>query len=76
MNLKNCSTALKYNCAKWAREFFSGAAQVDPYRKGKTERRANFCDYQSACRIDKWTHKYRVLRAAKERKQISVETVI
>ena len=45
---------------------FSGAAQVDPYRKGK-DTPCEFCDYQAACRIDKWTHQYRVLcTAAKE----------
>ncbi len=43
---------------------FSGAAQVAPYRKGK-QTPCEFCDYQAACRIDKWTHQYRVLRAAK-----------
>jgi ATP-dependent helicase/nuclease subunit B len=42
---------------------FSGAAQVDPYRKGK-QTPCEFCDYQAVCRIDKWTHQYRVLRAA------------
>ncbi len=42
---------------------FSGAAQVDPYRKGK-QTPCEFCDYQAACRIDKWTHLYRVLRSA------------
>jgi ATP-dependent helicase/nuclease subunit B len=44
---------------------FSGAAQVDPYRKG-TQTPCEFCDYQAACRIDKWTHPFRVLRAASE----------
>jgi ATP-dependent helicase/nuclease subunit B len=43
---------------------FSGAAQVDPYRKGK-QTPCEFCDYQAACRIDQWTHQYRVLRAGK-----------
>jgi ATP-dependent helicase/nuclease subunit B len=47
---------------------FSGAAQVDPYRKGR-QTPCEFCDYQAACRIDKWTHQYRVLRA------VSKETV-
>ena len=42
---------------------FSGAAQVDPYRKGK-QTPCEFCDYQAACRIDRWTHQFRVLRAA------------
>ena len=44
-------------------KIFSGAAQVDPYRKGK-QTPCEFCDYQAACRIDKWTHQFRVLRAA------------
>ncbi|HEY5233126.1 MAG TPA: PD-(D/E)XK nuclease family protein [Verrucomicrobiae bacterium] len=46
-------------------QIFSGAAQVDPYRKGK-QTPCEFCDYQAACRIDRWTHPYRVLRAMKE----------
>jgi ATP-dependent helicase/nuclease subunit B len=41
---------------------FSGQAAVDPYRKGK-ETPCEFCDYRAACRIDKWTHQWRVLRA-------------
>jgi ATP-dependent helicase/nuclease subunit B len=48
------------------KRIFEGAAKVDPYRKGK-QTPCEFCDYQAACRIDKWTHSYRVLRAtAKE----------
>jgi ATP-dependent helicase/DNAse subunit B len=44
------------------RAIFSGAAQVDPYRKGH-ETPCDFCDYRAVCRIDPWTHRYRVLRA-------------
>ncbi|MFZ0828482.1 MAG: PD-(D/E)XK nuclease family protein [Verrucomicrobiia bacterium] len=47
------------------RAIFSGAAQVDPYRKGR-ETPCEFCDYRAACRIDPWTHQYRVLRAVPE----------
>jgi ATP-dependent helicase/nuclease subunit B len=48
------------------RAIFSGAAQVDPYRKGQ-ETPCDFCDYRAVCRIDPWTHRYRILRApAKE----------
>jgi ATP-dependent helicase/nuclease subunit B len=43
---------------------FSGAAQVDPYREGK-QTPCKFCDYQAACRIDKWTHRFRVLHTTK-----------
>jgi len=48
------------------RAIFSGAAQVDPYRKGH-ETPCDFCDYRAACRIDPWTHRYRVLRPAAEK---------
>ena len=48
---------------KMGERIFSGAAQVDPYRKGK-QTPCEFCDYPAACRIDKWTHQYRTLRAA------------
>jgi ATP-dependent helicase/nuclease subunit B len=42
------------------RAIFSGAASVDPYRKG-AEIPCDFCDYRAACRIDPWTHQWRVL---------------
>jgi len=48
---------------EFGRAIFSGVAKVDPYRKGGATP-CEFCDYQAACRIDKWTHQYRVLRAA------------
>jgi ATP-dependent helicase/nuclease subunit B len=44
---------------------YSGEASVDPYRKGQ-QTPCEYCDYASACRIDPWTHPWRVLRAAKE----------
>ena len=47
------------------RAIFSGAMPVDPYRKGR-ETPCEYCDYRAACRIDPWTHQYRVLRAVKE----------
>ncbi len=45
------------------KRIFSGDAGVDPYRRGK-QTPCEYCDYQAACRIDKWTHQYRILRAA------------
>jgi ATP-dependent helicase/nuclease subunit B len=42
---------------------FSGEAKVDPYRKG-AETPCEFCNYRAVCRIDPWTHQWRVLRAA------------
>ena len=47
---------------------FSGAAAVDPYRKG-TQTPCEYCDYRAACRIDGWTHEWRVLRAAETEEQ-------
>jgi len=44
------------------RAIFSGVARVDPYRHG-SETPCEFCDYRAACRVDPWTHPYRVLRA-------------
>ena len=41
---------------------FSGAAGVEPYRKGK-ETPCEHCDYRAACRLDEWTHEFRVLKA-------------
>ncbi|MBU6409288.1 MAG: PD-(D/E)XK nuclease family protein, partial [Verrucomicrobia bacterium] len=43
---------------------YSGAASVDPYRKGR-QTPCEFCDYAAVCRIDPWTHAFRVLRAEK-----------
>ena len=42
-------------------QIFSGAAAVDPYRKGSVTA-CEFCDYRAACRIDPWTHHWRGLR--------------
>ena len=42
---------------------FSGAAAVDPYRKGK-QTPCEYCEYRAVCRLDEWTHEWRVLRPA------------
>jgi ATP-dependent helicase/nuclease subunit B len=39
---------------------YAGRANVDPYRKGQ-QKPCEYCDYKPVCRIDPWTHKYRVL---------------
>jgi ATP-dependent helicase/nuclease subunit B len=44
------------------RAIFAGVTRVDPYRKG-SETPCKFCDYRAVCRIDPWTHRYRLLRA-------------
>jgi len=47
-------------------QIFSGAASVDPYRKGKSTP-CEYCDYRPVCRIDEWTHEYRSLSATEEK---------
>jgi ATP-dependent helicase/nuclease subunit B len=44
---------------------FSGEAKVDPYRKG-ADTPCKYCDYSAVCRIDPWTHEYRMLRKGEE----------
>jgi ATP-dependent helicase/nuclease subunit B len=46
---------------RMGREIFSGATQVSPYRKSSLTACAQ-CDYQAICRIDLWTHRFRVLK--------------
>ncbi|HXT39997.1 MAG TPA: PD-(D/E)XK nuclease family protein [Candidatus Angelobacter sp.] len=43
------------------RRIFAGEAKVDPYRNGG-EVACDFCDCRAICRIDPWTHRFRVLR--------------
>ena len=47
--------------AKMGEEIFAGAVKIDPYQKGKT-RACDQCDYAQICRIDSWSHPYRVLK--------------
>ena len=42
-------------------EIYGGNIQVDPYRKGNTTA-CEKCSYQSVCRVDPWTHTFRVLK--------------
>lgn len=41
---------------------FAGEAKADPYRKGSATA-CDYCECQAVCRIDPWTHVWRVLRA-------------
>ena len=48
-------------------KIFSGQAAVDPYRLGK-KTPCEYCDYRAACRLDEWTHEWRMLRAGETKK--------
>jgi ATP-dependent helicase/nuclease subunit B len=53
------------NLKRMGRAVYAGEAKVDPYRKGKIAA-CDQCDYRAICRIDPWTHVYRVLRKQEE----------
>jgi ATP-dependent helicase/nuclease subunit B len=50
---------------RMGREIYAGRIELDPYRKGNTSA-CDQCEYQSICRIDPWTHSFRVLRQETE----------
>jgi len=50
---------------RMGQEIYAGTIRVDPFRK-KNSTACEHCDYQAVCRIDPWTHTWRVLRAAPE----------
>jgi ATP-dependent helicase/nuclease subunit B len=56
------------NLKEMGRRIYSGAAEVDPYRTG-TDTACHFCAYRGICRIDPWTHRYRVLKQRSEREK-------
>lgn len=45
------------------RSIFAGVVDVAPFRKGSVTA-CKYCQYQGICRIDPWTHPFRVLRQA------------
>ncbi|HEX3799190.1 MAG TPA: PD-(D/E)XK nuclease family protein [Verrucomicrobiae bacterium] len=59
--LDGVETALK----KMGAAIYAGDTRVDPFRRGNVTA-CDQCDYRSICRIDPWTHQYRVLRKASE----------
>ena len=54
------------------RRIFAGEATVDPYRLGG-KNACEYCDYRAACRINPWTHSWRVLRAQPEAESETAE---
>jgi ATP-dependent helicase/nuclease subunit B len=72
---KNCREALgtaefealldsvETNLQSMGQQIYEGVAGVAPYRRGAATA-CDQCDYRSICRIDPWTHRYRVLRKA------------
>jgi ATP-dependent helicase/nuclease subunit B len=57
--LRSAETNLK----KMGQLLYAGQAEVAPYKAGR-DVACQQCDYAAICRIDPWTHSYRVLRRA------------
>jgi len=57
--------SVEANLKKMGRKIFSGCAEVAPYSKGKMTA-CHQCNFLSICRIDPWTHTYRVLKKIEE----------
>jgi ATP-dependent helicase/nuclease subunit B len=57
--------AVEISLRQMGQGIYAGVAQLDPFRKGRLTA-CNYCEYQSICRIDPWTHSYRVLRRKSE----------
>jgi ATP-dependent helicase/nuclease subunit B len=49
------------NLKRMGSEIFSGKAAVSPYRKGSATA-CDQCEYRPICRIDPWTHHFRLLK--------------
>jgi ATP-dependent helicase/nuclease subunit B len=54
--------SVETNLKRMGGEIFSGVAHVAPFRKGQATA-CDQCAYFAICRIDPWTHAFRVLRA-------------
>jgi ATP-dependent helicase/nuclease subunit B len=50
---------------KMGEQIYSGRTEVAPYRKGSLTA-CDQCGYSAICRIDPWSHRFRVLRKSKE----------
>ena len=60
-DFKALLASVEANLARMGEEIYAGSAGVAPYRRGMTTACA-LCEYQSICRIDPWTHRYRPLK--------------
>lgn len=54
------------------RRIYAGAAELDPYRK-RNQTPCEHCDYAQVCRIDPWTHAFRVLKPSSRAAQANSE---
>ena len=60
--------AVETSLKKMGQSVYAGVAKTDPFRKGNATA-CDQCDYHSICRLDPWTHSYRVLRKSGEQQE-------
>jgi ATP-dependent helicase/nuclease subunit B len=53
--------SIETNLRRMGGQVYAGVAGVSPYRKGSATA-CQQCDYRSICRIDPWTHPFRLLK--------------
>ncbi len=53
--------SVESNLKKMGTAIFAGQAKVDPFRKGVLTA-CQQCEYRAICRLDPWTHNFRVLK--------------
>jgi ATP-dependent helicase/nuclease subunit B len=57
--------SVEKNLAQMATAIFTGMARVAPFRKGALTA-CNQCEYRAICRLDPWTHNFRVLKQGRQ----------
>ena len=67
--------SVEANLKHMGRRIFAGDTEVSPFRKG-AQIACDQCEYQAICRIDPWTHRYRVLRLPEPDRTAPSPTVI
>ena len=58
---KEMLDAVEGHLRRMGQEIYAGRVDPDPYRRGNATA-CEHCEYQSICRIDPWTHPFRVLQ--------------
>lgn len=53
--------SVEANLKSMGEQIFSGQVEINPYRKGAVTA-CDQCEYQGICRIDAWTHPFRILK--------------
>jgi ATP-dependent helicase/DNAse subunit B len=52
--------SVEQNLIAMGQKIFSGSIEIAPFRNGSAKA-CDLCDYHAICRIDPWTHSYRIL---------------